>query len=128
MAIYSERLMQHSAVGDWSWYVPAGHRAVCRMLTVVNTISRPGRILVLCDQTYTYYAVVPASSAPPPVELRLTLYAGERLNFQILDEPLSVVMNGFLFLDPTGKGQPAGAPVPAPEAALPPHELRQVRE
>ena len=115
--------MQHSAIGSWDWFVPSGHRAVCRSLNVVNSFSNSGRVLIMADKTYAYYAVVPASSAPPPVDLRLTLYAGERLNFQIFDVDLSVVMNGFVFLDSSGKGEQASGPAPDPLEELPPHEL-----
>jgi hypothetical protein len=118
---YSERLLQHAGTGVVDWYVPAGYRAVLRCINAVNRSSSGGTILVYGAAAYLYYCAIPGASSISPVDLRVVLYAGERLAIDVAGPQVDVTLTGYVFSDPTGaKGPPLGAvtlPAPLP---LPP--------
>lgn len=106
--------MQHSVKGEFTWYVPAGKRIVLRCLTAVNTTGAQGRVMVFGGAIVLYYSLVPGSSGITPVDMRCTLYEGERLSMYIYDQDVSVGITGYVFDDPVGRNRQLSREDPTP--------------
>lgn len=116
--VYSVRFFSVFGPYNLDYYVPDGKRAVVRSINMVNTSSAEAQVLLYAVTAYIYFRILPGSSAVTPVDMRVTLYAGERLAISTFGPEPSVSVNGFLFADTGGRADdPQAETLPSLDAA-----------
>lgn len=93
--VYSKRFLLVSSVGRLDYAVPAGKRAIVKMVSVVNPSSTAQQGVLYIGPTAIWVASVPGNSAASASNLMIVVNAGELLGAAITAATMACVVSGY---------------------------------
>jgi hypothetical protein len=114
--LYSERLFRgESPTGNYFYTIPAGKRAVVRVIELRNGATAVANVVVGFNGTYCYQVSLPASGGSLHIDTRQVLYAGEQLAMSVNGAATAWYISGYLFDDTHPRAETLPGPVEWPD-------------
>lgn len=101
---YSVRFMSGRGSSRRETYtVPAGRRAVVRHFSVMFWTATGQSAMLFVHGISLFYFLAPAANTPAFQEVRFTAYEGETIFVQTAGSDVAYGVDGFLFVDDSGR-------------------------
>jgi hypothetical protein len=119
--VYSERFLSTDLENVWySYFVPAGKRAVIKSIVAANVTTSVHECLVYLRGRPVVEQLVQARTTFNPGQLHVVAYAGEEMRVNSSSSGLAVWVSGFLLTNPAGvTDDPGDAADPLPAESFP---------
>jgi len=99
--VYSTRFIVRGEAKGWLYYtVPAGKRAVIKVMTAYNTVAVTSKVILSIKGYYVYAGTCPASGGFLQLNTAQVAYAGEQIGQWNEQDNCHTMVSGYLLNDP----------------------------